>query len=215
MHIAIIGATGYVGAAIRDEALSRGHDVTAIVRHVEKLPSHPKLTPKAVDVADGAALTATLAGQEAVIHAYAPPRDLPAEAILEAQRRGTRSILDAMKRAGVTRILAVGGAGTLIVAGGGRNIDRPEFPDEWKGGARATAEVWDILKAEPGITWTFLSPSHQLEPGERTGKFRLGLDDMLIGEDGKSRISVPDYAVAMIDELERPAHSGRRFTVGY
>jgi len=150
-----------------------------------------------------------------VIHVYAPPRDLPVAARIEAQRRGTRAILDAMKRAGVARILAVGGAGTLIVAGGGRNMDQPDFPKKWEGGAKSTAEVKEMLKAEPGIEWTFLSPSHMLEPGERTGKFRLGLDDMLIGEDGKSRISLADYAVAMIDELERPAHSGRRFTVGY
>ena len=215
MRIAIIGATGYVGSAILTEALARGHAVTAIVRHVEKLPSHPNLTAKAADIVDVAALAAALAGQEAVIHAYAPPRDLSLAARIAAQRQGTRAILDAMKRAGLTRILAVGGAGTLFVAPGVRNMDRPEFPKEWEGGAKSTAEVKEMLTAEPGIAWTFLSPSHRLEPGERTGKFRLGLDDMLVGPDGESRISLPDYAVAMLDELERPQHTGRRFTVGY
>ncbi len=215
MRIALIGATGYVGSAILQEALSRGHDVTAIVRHVEKLPAHPKLAPKAADVADAAALAAALAGCEAVIHAYAPPRDLDVAARIAAQRQGTRAILDAMKRSGVARILAVGGAGTLLMPGGGRNMDRPDFPKEWEGGAKSTAAVKEMLKAEPGMAWTFLSPSHQLVPGERTGKFRLGRDDMLIGPDGESRISLADYAVAMLDELENPRHTGQRFTVGY
>jgi len=215
MRIAIIGATGYVGSALLEEALSRGHAVTAIVRNPEKLPSHPHLTPLAVDITDVEALAAALVGQEAVIHAYAPPRTATVEARIAAQRRGTRAILDAMQRAGVPRILAVGGAGTLEVAPGVRNMDQPEFPKEWEGGAKSTAEVKEILKAEPGLVWTFLSPSHMLVPGERTGKFRLGLDQLLVGPDGESRITLPDYAMAMIDELEKPRHTGRRFTVGY
>jgi putative NADH-flavin reductase len=215
MRIAIIGATGYVGSVVLQEALARGHEVTAVVRHVEKLPSHPKLAAKAVDVADVVGLAEALAGSEAVIHAYAPPRDLTVDERIAAQRRGTRAILDAMKRAGVGRILAVGGAGTLVVPGGGRNMDRPDFPKEWEGGARSTAEVKEMVRLEPGIEWTFLSPSHLLVPGERTGVFRLGLDELLVGPDGESRISLADYAMALIDELEAPKHTGRRFTVGY
>ncbi|WP_300161085.1 NAD(P)H-binding protein [Solidesulfovibrio sp.] len=215
MRIAIIGATGYVGSVVLQEALARGHEVTAVVRHVEKLPSHPKLTARAVDVADVAGLAEALAGSQAVIHAYAPPRDLPVDARIAAQRQGTRAILDAMKRAGVGRILAVGGAGTLVVPGGGRNMDRPDFPKEWEGGARSTAEVKEMLRLEPGIEWTFLSPSHLLVPGERTGAFRLGLDELLVGPDGESRVSLADYAMALLDELETPKHTGRRFTVGY
>jgi hypothetical protein len=120
-----------------------------------------------------------------------------------------------MRLAGVRRILAVGGAGTLEVAPGVLNMDRPDFPKEWEGGVKSTALIKDLLKAEPGLEWTFLSPSHLLEPGSRTGRFRLGADQLLIGPDGQSRISVEDYAVAMIDELENPKHTGKRFTVGY
>jgi len=94
-------------------------------------------------------------------------------------------------------------------------MDRPDFPKEWEGGVKSTALIKDLLKQEPDLDWTFLSPSHFLEPGERTGVFRLGGDQLLVGGDGKSRISVEDYAVAMIDELENPAHTGKRFTVGY
>lgn len=215
MDIALVGATGYVGSAILEEALGRGHDVAAIARRPEKLPAHPRLHPAGCDIADAEALARAFAGRQAVIHAFAPPKDLSVVRRVEAQRQGTRAILEAMKRAGVGRILAVGGAGTLEVAPGLRNMDRPEFPREWEGGAKSTAVIKEILKAEPDIEWTFLSPAHLLVPGERTGTFRLGLDALLVGADGQSRITLADYAVAMIDELENPKHSGRRFTVGY
>jgi len=215
MDIALVGATGYVGTAILAEALSRGHSVVAIARHPEKLSKHPNLRPVGLDIADVDGLAGAFGGRQAVIHAYAPPKDLPVAGRIEAQREGTKAILAAMKAAGVTRILAVGGAGTLAVAPGVRNMDRPEFPKEWEGGAKSTAEIKELLKAEPGLEWTYLSPSHLLVPGERTGTFRLGLDELLVGPDGESRISLADYAVAMLDELESPKHTGRRFTVGY
>ncbi len=120
-----------------------------------------------------------------------------------------------MKAAGVKRILAVGGAGSLEIRPGVPHFDTPEFPAAVQGGARATALIKELLKAEKDLEWTFLCPSSFIVPGERTGKFRLGGDQLLIGADGQSRISVEDYAVAMIDELENPRHTGRRFTVGY
>jgi hypothetical protein len=216
MNVALVGATGYVGSAILEELLSRGHNVTAICRHPEKtkIPDRERLRKVSADVNNSQALAESFRGQDAVIHAFAPERGEIAQRI-EAHRKGTESILAAMKAAGVGRILAVGGAGTLEVAPGVRNMDQADFPKEWEGGAKATAGVKAVLQGQAEVLWTFLSPSHDLFPGERTGKFRLGKDQLLRGPDGKSRISVQDYAVAMVDELENPQHTGHRFTVGY
>jgi hypothetical protein len=198
-----------------EELLRRGHEVIAICRHPEKLAENERLRTACVDVNDTRSLTETLRGQDAVIHAFAPPRTTTMEERIEAQREGTESILRAMRSAGVYRILAVGGAGTLEVAPGIRNMDSSDFPKEWEGGAKSTAIIKEILRGQKNLTWTFLSPSHELFPGQRTGKFRLGKDQLLKEPDGNSRISVQDYAVAMVDELEQPRHTGHRFTVGY
>jgi putative NADH-flavin reductase len=215
MKVAIIGATGFIGAKLRDEAVNRGHLVTAITRSPDKLPRHERIISVPADVNDVPALTRYLHGQDAVIHAFAPGRGLSAEELMDRQRTGTMSIIAATKAAGVKRLLAVGGAGSLEVAPGVAHFDTPEFPAMYQGGARATAQIKDLVRAETDLEWTFLCPSTSIVPGERTGKFRLGGDQLLIGEDGQSRISVEDYAVAMIDELENPKHTGHRFTVGY
>ena len=216
MKIAIVGATGFIGSKVRDEAVSRGHIVTAITRSPDKLPKQDRIIPAAADVNDVAALAGYFfAGQDAVIHACAPGRGLGAQESMEKQRAGTLSIIAALKAAGIKRILAVGGAGSLEVAPGVAHFDTPEFPAAYQGGARATAQIKDLLRAEKDLEWTFLCPSTSIFPGERTGTFRLGGDQLLIGADGQSRISVEDYAVAMIDELENPEHTGHRFTVGY
>jgi putative NADH-flavin reductase len=120
----------------------------------------------------------------------------------------------AAKACGVKRILAVGGAGTLLVDGV-RNLDKPDFPIAFSGGAKSTAVVKDFLKAEPGIEWTVLCPPMSINPGTRTGKFRLGGDDLLVAPDGSSKISAEDFAVAFVDEMEQPRHTGRRFTLAY
>jgi putative NADH-flavin reductase len=215
MDLAIVGATGYVGSKLVDEAARRGHKITAISRSPEKLPRTGRIDPVKVDVNDLNALAAYFRGKDAVIHSYSPAKDLSVEDKMALQRQATQTILIALKAAGVRRLLAVGGAGSLYVAPGVRDMDQPDFPKEWEGGVKSTLLVKEILQQEPEIEWTYLSPSHNLVPGERTGRFRLGLDDLLVGPDGQSRISVEDYAVAMIDELERPAHTRRRFTVGY
>jgi putative NADH-flavin reductase len=215
MKIAIIGATGFIGSKIRDEAVSRGHSVTAVTRSPEKLPLNASIIPAQADVNDVPALTRFFTGQDAVIHAYAPGRGLDPRESMDKQRAGTLSIIAATKGAGVKRLLAVGGAGSLEIRPGVAHFDTPEFPAAYQGGARATAQIKDLLRAEKDLDWTFLCPSTSIFPGERTGKFRLGGDQLLIGEDGQSRISVEDYAVAMIDELENPQHTGHRFTVGY
>jgi putative NADH-flavin reductase len=214
MKVAIMGATGMIGSKLLDEAIDRGHVVTAVSRHASKLPAHDRVRPVEVDVLDTTALAGAFSGQDAILHAFAPPR-LSVQERVEQQRAGTRSIIAAAKSAGVHRILAVGGAGTLEVAPGVMNADRPEFPASWEGGVKSTALIKGLLAAEPDLDWTFLCPSHDIFAGERTGKFRLGLDQMLVDADGKSSISTADYAIAMIDELEKPRHSRRRFTVGY
>lgn len=215
MQIAIVGATGFIGSKIVSEAVNRGHFVTAISRSPGKLPADARIIAAAADVSDTTMLAGHFRGQDAVIHSFKPANELSAEEKIAQQKAGTLAIIAAMRKAGVRRILAVGGAGSLEVRPGVPHFDTPEFPAAVQGGARATAQIKELLKAEKDMEWTFLCPSSFIVPGERTGKFRLGGDQLLIGADGQSRISVEDYAVAMIDELENPRHTGQRFTVGY
>jgi uncharacterized protein len=217
MRIALIGATGYVGSQIRDEALARGHEVSAVVRRPERLPQVAGLRPAQADVLalHTDVLAGLLAGHDAVIAAYNPSREPSSGDVFERMVAGAEAIIAATKQAGVKRLLVVGGAGSLEVAPGQQVIDQPDFPEEWKAGAGGTREFLHLLKKEPDLDWTFLSPAAVLEPGERTGTFRLGGDQLLLDADGACRISVQDYAVAMIDELEDPKHSGRRFCVAY
>ena len=213
MKIALIGATGFVGSAILQEALQRGHEVTAIVRNPEKVKPHPKLRPNKADVQKEDEVTRSVAGHEAVISAFNPGWSNPD--IYNQQVKGTRAIINGVKKAGVKRLLLVGRAGSLEVKPGVQSVDLPEFPAEYKQGALATREALNLLRKEPSLDWSFLSPSADLFPGQRTGKFRLGTDQLLADAQGKSRISVEDYAMAMIDEVEKPKHIRRRFTVDY
>jgi uncharacterized protein len=203
MKVALIGATGRVGSRLLAELVSRGHAVTAIARHPEKTPAQPGVTAKRGDVFDKQGLAALLSGQNAVISAVRFSDSDP------------RILIDAVKAAGTRRYLVVGGAGSLEVAPGQKLIDTPTFPPAYKPEAGKGGEFLTILRAEKELDWTFLSPSAVIEPGQRTGKFRLGGDQLLTDATGKSSISFEDFAVAMVDELEKPAHSRRRFTVGY
>lgn len=212
MNVVLIGASGFVGSALLKEALARGHRVTAIVSNPAKLAAQPGLETVGADVLDGAALAPRLAGHDAVVSAFSGHAQAD---VYGYYVQGMRSIIAAAKQARVPRLLVVGGAGSLEVAPGVQLVDTPEFPAQWKGTAEGAREALKLLRAEPELEWTMLSPSAWLEPGERTGRFRLGTDQLLADAQGESRISVEDYAVAMIDELERPAHSRRRFTVGY
>lgn len=213
MKIALIGATGFVGSAILKEALDRGHEVTAIVRHPEKLTPHPKLHAARGDVYNIEEVARLVAGHDAVISAFNPGWTNPD--IYEQQIKGTKAIIAGVKKAGIKRLLFVGGAGSLEVKPGIQSVDLPEFPKEWKQGALATREALRLLRQEPALEWSFLSPSADLFPGQRTGKFRLGSDQLLKDANGQSRISTQDYAMAMLDEVETPAHVRQRFTVGY
>jgi uncharacterized protein len=213
MNIALIGATGYVGAPILREALDRGHRVTAVARDPEKLPPHPHLHPRKADIYQEGEVARVVAGQEAVINAFNPGWSNPD--IYNQQIKGTRAIINGVKQAGIRRLLFVGGAGSLEVQPGIQALDRPEFPKEYQQGALATREALAHLRQETELEWSYLSPSADLFPGSRTGRFRIGTDQLLKDPQGASRISVQDYAVAMIDELEKPAHRRTRFTVGY
>lgn len=203
MNIAIIGATGRVGTRLIDEALRRGHQVTAIARTASRLPSRAGLTTKDVDVADGAALSTALAGHDVV---YSSVRFLQATA---------EQIVRAVKAAGVPRLLVVGGAGSLEVAPGKALIDTPEFPEAYFAEASAGRDFLNALHSEKALDWTFVSPAAIFEPGERTGHFRLGKDTLLADANGKSWVSMEDFAIAFLDETEHPAHRRQRFTVGY
>jgi hypothetical protein len=207
MKIAIIGASGYTGAKITAETLARGHEVTAIVRHTERLAPHARLTAAKGDATDAVMLATLLIGHDVVISAFNPGRDDTA--------LGTQSIIEAVRRAQIERLIVVGGAGSLEIAPGQRLVDQPEFPATWKEGALRTAAFLDALRAEPVLKWTFVSPPAHLMAGERTGYYRVGSEQLLTDGRGESRISLEDYAVAMIDEVERSRHPRRRFTVAY
>ncbi|WP_275547182.1 MULTISPECIES: NAD(P)-dependent oxidoreductase [unclassified Pseudomonas] len=213
MKIALIGATGYVGAPLLQEALERGHQVTALARHPQKLGAHPHLTAVQADVQDSAALAEQLRGHDAVISAFNPGWSVAD--IREQFIAGSRAIIAASKQAGVKRLLVVGGAGSLYVAPGVQLIDTPGFPAEYKEGAEGARQTLNMLRNEQALEWTFLSPAAQLVPGPRTGKFRLGHDELLMNGDEPGSISVADLAVALIDEVEKPQHIRQRFTLAY
>ena len=213
MKLALIGASGFVGAAVLQEALDRGHQVTGIVRNPTKLPQHPALNAVAGDAYNAEALAALLKGHDAVIHAFNP--GWGTADIRERFIQGSQTIIAASKQAGVQRLLVVGGAGSLYVAPGLQLIDTPDFPAEYKEGAEGARQALNLLKAETALAWSFISPPALLQPGARSGQFRIGGDQLLMNGDAPAQISVADLAVAIIDELERPHHLRQRFTVGY
>jgi len=213
MKVVLLGATGFVGSALLKEALDRGHRVTAIVRDPGKLEKRDGLIPRKGDIYDTASLAGLIEGNDALISAFNPGwKD---QNLYDDQVRGTSSIIEAAKMAGIKRVLWVGGAGGLKVKPGVRVVDDPALPDWVRPGSLATIDALDQLRREPDLEWTFVAPSAEMKPGERTGKFRLGGDQLLVDAGGHSRISVQDFAVAMIDELEHPLHLRQRFTVGY
>lgn len=201
-YIALVGASGQAGSRILKELSDRGHSVTAIARSPEKIAVLPNVTAKKGDVYDGTALANLLKGHDAVISAVHFTASDPA------------TLIEAVRASGVKRYLVVGGAGSLQIETGQRLVDLPDFPEAYKAEATKGAEFLDLLRKEKELDWTFLSPSAEFIPGERTGKFRLGKDTLLSNENG-SKISFEDYAIALVDEIEKPAHSHSRFTVGY
>jgi uncharacterized protein len=212
MNIALIGASGFIGSALRKEALARGHQVTALVTNPQKLEAAANLRVVKTDVTNADTLGSQLRGHDAVLSAFSGHAQADT---LAYYLSGVRAIIAATAQAGVPRLLVVGGAGSLEVAPGVQLLDTPQFPDAYKPTAEGARQALALLRAEKALDWTMLSPSAVIAPGERTGQFRLGTDQLLANAQGDSRISVEDYAMALIDELEKPAHSRRRFTVGY
>jgi putative NADH-flavin reductase len=215
MHIALIGATGFVGTAVLDQLLARGHTVTAVVRDPARLPAHPQLKAIACDVTDEARLAAALGKHDAVISAFNPGWDAPA--LYQDFMAGSAAIVRAVEASGVRRLLVVGGAGSLFVAPGVQLVDTPEFtghvPPNIVPGAQAARDALTALRGNTVLDWTFLSPPAMLTPGAPGGAYRVGAEDLLMDGAQPAGITVGGLAVAIVDEIEQPHHIRARFTV--
>lgn len=203
MKVALIGVTGHVGSRLAAELLRRGHKVSGIARHPESGTKQAGLEIRQGDATVPSMLASLLVNHDAVISAS------------RFQTSDAKSLIHAVKEAKVRRLLVAGGAASLQVVPGKRLIDTPGFPDAYKAEALAGIRFLDELLNEKDLEWTFLSPSAEFIPGERTGKFRLGADQLLTDSHGRSWISMEDFAIAMVDEMEQPKHLRRRFTAGY
>jgi len=209
MNVVLYGATGMIGSRIQRELVSRGHSVTAVVRDPSRVESNPAVKAVKGDLTDAADVAAKAKGADAIISAYNTGAGTE-RVLLDA----VQSLIAGAKTAGVSRVIVVGGAGSLYVAPGVTVIDSGHVPEEWKASAIAHRDALAILR-EADLDWTYLSPAAFIQPGERTGKFRLGKDDLVTDAKGESRISAEDYAVALVDELEQPKHIRQRFTLAY
>ena len=215
MKIALIGATGFVGAAVLEELLRRGHQVTALARNPAKLAAQDGLTIVAADVQASAQVAQSIEGSDALVSAFNPGWDHPD---LYAQfQSGSRAILAGAKRAGLKRVLVVGGAGSLYVAPGVQLVDTPAFTDHVPPnivpGAKAARDLLTELRGETALDWVMLSPPAFLKPGARSGNYRVGAENLLMDGEQPAGITVADLAVAIVDEIEAPKHHRQRFTV--
>ncbi|MGH9899049.1 MAG: NAD(P)-dependent oxidoreductase [Pyrinomonadaceae bacterium] len=209
MKVVLYGGTGNSGSRILKELLSRGHQVTAVARDTSKLQSGNGVSVKQDDLTSASRTAEIVRGSDAVISAYAPPQE-NTDALIDV----TKLQIEAAKEAGVKRLLVVGGAGGLEVAPGVSLIDSGHLPAAFLPIATSHTKALKVLQASD-IDWTYLAPAAFFEPGERTGKYRLGTNELIANEKGESRISMEDYAIALVDELEKPAHKKQRFSVGY
>ena len=214
-NVLLIGATGFVGSAVLNELVSRGHKVTAVARNVEKVAKSELVDVVKEDVANVDAIAKLAEGKDAIISAYNPCWTNSDIATLISENYP--KILSAAKKSGVERLLIVGGAGTLFCAPGLRVVDSGAIPEEIMGGVRPLGDFYlNTLMNENDIDWVFFSPAGVFDQqGKKTGNYRLGKDDLIVDAEGNSHISVQDYADAMVNELEKPAHHKERFTIGY
>jgi putative NADH-flavin reductase len=208
MKITLYGASGMIGSRILNELISRGHNVVTVVRNPLRI-ARTDVETRAGDVLDPHGVTETAKGSDAVISAYAPPEDATNKLV-----DATRTLLSSLKQAGVQRFVMVGGAGNLEVAPGLPIVDTPKFPPEWKSHGLAHKEALALLRASD-LDWTSVSPAALIQPGERTGKFRLTGNAFVPDQEGQSHISAEDYSVALVDELEHPAHVRQVLGVAY
>jgi putative NADH-flavin reductase len=214
MKIALFGAGGNIGRRVAQEALNRGHEVIAVVRDPAKFEKrNDAIRVVAGDATSPDNVAAAVKGVDAVLSAVGPGASQQSNDILVQAARG---LIEGVRRAGVKRLIVLGGAGSLEVSPGVQAVDAPEFPEAWKGNALAQREALKIFRSSAGdLDWTYISPAAVIQPGMRTGRYRTGFDQMLFDDKGESRISIEDYAVAMIDALERAQHIRKRITVAY
>ncbi|WP_376797068.1 NAD(P)-dependent oxidoreductase [Thermogemmatispora sp.] len=215
MKLIVFGATGNIGQRIIQEALNRGHEVKGVARHPERLAlSHPRFSLEAGNVLDPAEVARLVSGYDVVISAIGPARETAEDPRVVVQ--AAQALIEGLKRAGVRRLVVVGGAGSLEVAPGVQLMDAPGFPPAWRPIATAAREALEVYRQQGGdLDWTYLSPAAFIEPGQRTGRYRVGTEQLVTDEKGESRISMEDYAVALLDEVERPRFVRQRFTVAY
>lgn len=212
MKIAVFGATGRIGARIVTEALNRGHDVTAVVRHPEEYTrEEPHLKVAKADLFKTQEVETGAFDHDAVVCSYNYTRGAAPSTITEI----AVPLINGVKQAHVKRLLIVGGAGSLEVAPGVQLVDTPDFPAAYKPAALAAREALKLYQQEKDLEWTYVSPSAEIAPGERTGKFRIGTNQLLKDANGKSFISMEDFAAAIVDEIENPQHVRQQMTVGY
>ncbi|MGW2372343.1 MULTISPECIES: NAD(P)-dependent oxidoreductase [Kitasatospora] len=212
-RIAVIGANGTIGSAIVAEAAARGHEVTAVVRDPDRYRGEAASVERG-DVLDPADVARVAAGRDVLVSAVGGGDGPGHLALIEPAARslveGLRS-LD-QRGDGAPRLIAVGGAGSLETAPGVRVWDIPGLPEPILQIMHAHGEALAYYRTVTDIRWTVLSPAAEIGPGERTGHYRTGLEQLLTDTAGRSFISVPDYAVALVDEIEQPEHIGERFT---
>src|SRR5688572_3774368 len=217
LKVALIGASGFVGTALLNELLERGHEVTALTRDAANIKKeHQFLNVVQANILNDTELAEKVQGHDAVISAFNAGWTNPN--LYEDFLNGSKTIQNGVKRSGVKRFIFVGGAGSLHTPDGGQFVDTPEFPEQIKPGATAARDYLNHLKTEKELDWTFLSPAlemHQGTSGERRGKYRIGQDTPVFDENGRSVASVEDTALAIVDELEYPIHTRKRFTIAY
>ncbi|PJR03423.1 NAD(P)-dependent oxidoreductase [Avrilella dinanensis] len=215
MKVAIIGATGFVGSKLVNEALNRGLEVTAIARKTENI-SAENVNKVSVDVNNVNQLSEVLKNQDVVISAFNAGWTNPN--LYDDFLSGAKSIQQAAKQAGVQRMIVVGGAGSLYANENQQLVDSPDFPAEIKPGATAARDYLNALKEETTLDWAFFSPAIEMHPGiteGRTGKYRLGKDYPVFDENNISKLSPEDVAVVLLDEVQEPKHHQERFTAAY
>ncbi len=215
MKVAVIGATGFVGQNLIEELNSRGHEILAIARDISQVHEKENVTAKKLDVDDVTALASALKGYGVVVSAFNAGWTNPN--LYTDFLRGSKNIQHAVKESGIERLIVIGGAGSLFIDGN-QVVDGPEFPEAYKQGAMAARDYLNIIKEEKDLSWTFFSPALEMHPGidtGRTGSYRLGLDNPVFNNQGRSFLSVEDVAVIIADEVEMNKHPKQRFTAGY
>ncbi|GAA4647878.1 NAD(P)-dependent oxidoreductase [Kistimonas scapharcae] len=212
MKIAVLGATGWIGSTIKQEALTRGHQVIAISRTTNNADDENNVETRTLDLLSQESMTNAVQGADVVIAAIGGRAKGNHDIVPNTARR----LLEELPACGINRLLWVGGAGSLEVAPGVALIDTPEFPAEYQPEAKAQGEALALFKAsESTLNWVFVSPAAEIFPGERTGQYRTGGDQLLIDNDGNSRVSVQDFAVALIDEAEKNTYKKERIGIAY